>query len=482
MFPLNKVSNLSSLSLTELLAESRRAVDDLTHLAMDRRVRLAVTGLNQSGKTAFITSLIHQLLHALGGGASLPFFDVVSQKRFLGAKTMLQPNMEIPSFRYDQFVTTLLSEKPSFPRATDGLSEIRLAIRFQPCGLLAKQLSPTATLYLDVVDYPGEWLLDLPMLDLDFEQWSQQIFRFCQEGPRVELSAEWLDYLTTVEANAMADEETMRQASQHFTRFLLACRDKKTGLSYLQPGRFLIPGDLKGAPLLTFCPLRKPDHSPQAGGFYDVMERRFESYKDRVVRKFYRDHFRLFDRQIVLVDVQKALNYGPSSFSDMQGALQGILNNFSYGSSNLLARLFKPRIDKLLFVATKADHVAANQHPNLERLLNQMVIRPVNEAIFHGVEVKSLAISSVVCTQTVVREHHGRRLSFVKGIPKGRDEEVMLFPGEIPESVPSASDWEESRFNFLDFQPKPRSGIHDQHIAHLRMDQAMEFLLGDKLS
>ncbi|MBF0455016.1 MAG: YcjX family protein [Magnetococcales bacterium] len=477
---MSTLQKMSHFSFTDLLSESRKALNDLTHLAMDRRIRLAVTGLNQSGKTAFITSLIHQLLHGLGG-ANLPFFSVVAENRFLGAKTMLQPNMEIPAFRYDQFIATLTGNKPDFPRATDGLSEIRLAIRFQPSGMIAKQISPAATLYLDIVDYPGEWLLDLPLLDLSFKAWSDQLFAFCQEGPRERLSAAWLSALGELDGNGAADEETMRLVSQHFTRFLQDCRDQKTGLSYLQPGRFLIPGELKDAPLLTFCPMAHPGGVVGEGSFYEVMEKRFESYKDRVVRKFYQDHFSQFDRQIVLVDLQKALNHGPNSFNDMQNALQGILNSFSYGHSNLFTRLFQPKIDKLLFVATKADHVAANQHPNLERLLNRMVVRPANEAIFQGVEVKTLALSSVVCTQTVVRDHHGRRLSFVKGRPKGRDKEVMLFPGEIPESLPSSSDWEESRFNFLDFQPPTIVGGRSGQIPHLRMDQAIEFLLGDKV-
>jgi uncharacterized protein len=480
MSPLEKLEKISNLSLSGLLSESQQAVDNLTSLAMDRRVRLAVTGLNQSGKTAFITSLIHQLLHGLGG-ANLPFFSVVAENRFLGAKTMLQPNMEIPAFQYDRFISTLTGEKPEFPKATNSLSEIRLAIRFQPSNFISRQFSKTATLYLDIVDYPGEWLLDLPLLNLGFKEWSEQLFKFCSEEPRAALAAEWLSYLQGMDNNRTADEETMRQASQHFTRFLKECRNQKTGLSYLQPGRFLIPGELKDAPILTFCPLQTAAETLVSGSIYEVMEKRFESYKERVVRKFYKEHFSQFDRQIVLVDMQKALNHGPGSFSDMQGALQGILNSFSYGNSNILARLFQPKIDKLLFVATKADHVAANQHPNLERLLNKMVVRPVNEAIFQGVEVKTLAISSVVCTQTVVRDHHGRRLSFVKGTPKGRSDEVMLFPGEIPESVPSASDWAENRFNFLDFQPQAIAGGSGGQVPHLRMDQAIEFLLGDKL-
>ena len=30
------------------------------------------------------------------------------------------------------------------------------------------------TLTLDIVDYPGEWLLDLPLLGKSYEQWSAE--------------------------------------------------------------------------------------------------------------------------------------------------------------------------------------------------------------------------------------------------------------------------------------------------------------------
>ena len=35
-------------------------------------------------------------------------------------------------------------------------------------------LSGPSTLNLDIVDYPGEWLLDLPLLGLSFAEWSAE--------------------------------------------------------------------------------------------------------------------------------------------------------------------------------------------------------------------------------------------------------------------------------------------------------------------
>ena len=50
------------------------------------------------------------------------------------------------------------------------------------------------------------------------------------------------------------------------------------------------------------------------------MARRYEAYKDAVVRPFFRDHFARLDRQIVLVDALEALNAGPTALADLDHA------------------------------------------------------------------------------------------------------------------------------------------------------------------
>ncbi|MBF0164079.1 MAG: YcjX family protein [Magnetococcales bacterium] len=458
-----------------------RHLDELFHLTMDRTVRLAVTGLNQSGKTVFTTTLIHHLLHALEG-ANLPNLRVASENRLLGTRLMLQPDLDVPAFTYERYIRSLLGNKPTWPVPTDALSEIRLAIRYKPSGILSSRLTSSATLYVDIIDYPGEWLIDLPMLQLSFESWSEQTLRHCEEEPRRSLSAQWRDHLTRLDPTAQADDDTLRESARLYTDFLLACKSSKVGLSFLQPGRFTIPGDLRGAPLLTFCPLPPPGaHGVIPGSLREEMARRFESYQKLVAEGFLRRHFSRFDRQIVLLDLLGALNRGPGAFADMRAALEAILGHFRHGPSNLLNRLFNPRIDRLLFAATKADYVAADQHPNLERLLRRLVARSANDASFQGVEIQTQPLASLRCTRTVMREHQGRRLSFVQGTPRGRERETLLFPGEIPDALPEAEDWDTHRFHFMEFEPRRPPDAEGLAPPHIRLDQALEFLLGDKL-
>ncbi|MBF0614431.1 MAG: YcjX family protein [Magnetococcales bacterium] len=457
-------------------------LDDWWHLSLDRTVRLAVTGLNQSGKTVFTTTLIHHLLHALQG-SNLPALKVADEERLLGTRIMPQPDLDIPTFSYERYIRALLAHKPTWPVPTESLSEIRLAIRFRPAGMLSRKLSTSATLYLDIIDYPGEWLLDLPMLKHSFDSWSAFTLKLCEEEPRRTLAARWLDHLTHhLNPSDPANDEVVRQVAELYTDFLLACKKPQVGLTFLQPGRFTIPGDLKGAPLLTFCPLPPPGaDGVKAGSIREAMVKRFESYQKLVAEGFLKRHFSRFDRQIVLLDLLGALNRGPTAFADMHTSLEAILENFKRGPSSLLTRLFSPRIDRLLFAATKADYVAANQHQNMERLLRRLVARSANDAAFLGVEIQSQAMAALRCTRTVQRDHNGRRLSFVQGTPKGRERETLLFPGEIPDALPEADEWGAHRFHFMEFEPRRPPDAEGPTPPHIRLDQALEFLLGDKL-
>ncbi len=467
--------------LSPQLGQAKQQAEELLNRTLDRSVRLAVTGLSRSGKTVFISSLIHQLMHGLDN-TRLPFFEIVGSGRLRGTKAQPQPDLHIPSFRYDLAMDALSAEPPRWPEPTSGISETRLAIRYKTNNPLLKHLTSTNTLYVDIIDYPGEWLLDLPLLDLSFEEWSAQIIEACEQEPRLHLSEKWRAFMQGIEVETASSDSELREASQLYTDFLYDCRKKEYGLTLLQPGRFTMPGDLKGAPLLEFCPLLViPDSIPKAkDSFYQTMKRRYESYKEHVVRKFYKEHFTQFDRQIVLADVLMAFNTGYSSFADMRSAIDLVLKSFEYGKSSVFNRLFSSKIDKLLFAATKADHVTPNQLPNLERFLQLMLVEANNNAMFEGVTTDILALASIQCTEAMQAEFQGQSISCVKGISKHTGETVALFPGEVPVEIPTPEDWVDGRFQFEEFNPPALHHSSHVDLPHIRMDKALQFLLGDK--
>ena len=139
------------------------------------------------------------------------------------------------------------------------------------------------------------------------------------------------------------------RVAEVFTAYLARCRKEDVSLSTLPPGRFLMPGDFKGSPLLAFAPLDiAPGTEFPKGSLAALMERRYEAYVSTIVKPFFYGHFARLDRQIVLVDALTALNAGASAVKDLQHALADILSCFRQGQNSLLSNLFGRRIDKVL--------------------------------------------------------------------------------------------------------------------------------------
>jgi len=467
------------------LKKVKHKATGILNRVIDQQINLAVTGLSRSGKTAFITSFINQLVNE-NSNSQLSFFNPVYEGRFIAAKRVPQKHFHIPRFDYDNAIYCLEQAQPSWPEPTVGISEIRLAIRYRPKNSLLKYVDDTATLYVDITDYPGEWLLDLPLLNQTFEEWSEQMKDLLKQAPRLEHAKEFIEKVETLDPFQAPDENLLKDLSQEYTQLLHHFR-YKLGLSVIQPGRFILPGELENAPILQFFPyLNFADidaNAYQNAGddtLIGMLRARFIEYKERVVRKFYQEHFVRFDRQIILADCLTPLNNGPDSFADLQRAISLIVDSFSYGKSSLLNRLFSPKIDKLLFAATKADHVTPEQHENLVSLLNQLVFQTKKQLSFDNLTMKTLAIAGVKTTSVGKTNHQGQLMPVIKGTKLSDNKLLTLFPGSVPAKIPSSDYWQKNPFKFVEFSPQIKTDPC-QNLAHLRMDQVLQFLLGDKM-
>jgi predicted YcjX-like family ATPase len=287
---------------------------------------------------------------------------------------------------------------------------------------------------------------------------------------------------------------------------LRACRDERVAMSLLPPGRFLMPGNLKGSPALTFAPLDVPiDGVAPEGSLWAMMARRYEAYKDVVIRPFFRDHFARLDRQIVLVDALAAFNSGPEALHDLEAALAGILDCFRVGRSTILSSLFRPRIDRILFAATKADHLHHLSHDRLEAVLRRAVSGAVARAEATGAEIDVVALAAVRATREALVARGRDKLPSLLGTPApgetangeafDGETEVATFPGDLPEDPEALFDGkaafqglsstaaDKSDFRFLRFRPPriERDGTGEPTLPHIRLDRALQFLIGDRL-
>jgi len=456
------------------------------------KLRLGVTGLSRAGKTVFITALVH----ALVGGGRLPVFRAVHEGRIRRAVIAPQPNDAVPRFAYEDHIATLTGPGRDWPQSTRQIAQIRVEIAFErPAGWLG---SGKSTLALDIVDYPGEWLLDLPLLETAYADWSRQTLSAARTGSRAGPFARYLARLDTVPAESHADESIARELAELFTAALVACRQDGIGLSSLPPGRFLMPGDLAGSPALTFAPLHlDAAEEGKATSLRAMMERRYEAYKTHVVRPFFRDHFSQLDRQIVLVDVLSALNAGREALGDLETALSEVLGAFRVGQNTLLSSLFAPRIDKVLFAATKADHLHHTNHDRLEAALRMLTRRAQARAQGAGSTLDVVALAAVRATREVEVTRGRETLACIAGVPIAGERlgeevfdgsrEAALFPGDLPRNAADLFDpaLPLEPVKFLRFRPPrpqftPGEGLAP--VPHIRLDAALEFLLGDRLN
>ena len=480
--------------MTNWMDETRIAFDnvvDNVQSVFTPNIRLGVTGLSRAGKTVFITSLIHQLME----GNNLPLFAPLAEGRIIGAKLTPLPNPAIPRFAFEDHLNALTSKDRFWPQSTRQIAELRLTIRYQSASWVGGFTGPQE-LNIDIVDYPGEWLLDLPLLNKSYAEWSTDAFERASEPARQELAKDWKTKSNAINPEQEFDEKQAQTLADSFKAYLANCREDAHALSALPPGRFLMPGDLEGSPALTFAPLRPQSGTKPNNSFYATMEKRYEAYKDLVVRPFFRDHFARLDRQIVLVDTLAALNAGPAAVKDLQVALSEILQCFRAGANNIFASLFSTKIDKILFASTKADHLHHESHNQLELILNHLVSNAARDAQYKGASTSSVALASVRATREGEVDHEGELLKTIIGVPRDGESlgdksyngetEIALFPGELPQKPESVFDEDAphiGQLKFLRFRPPTPQTTETGAIKlpHIRLDRAIDFLIGDKL-
>ena len=453
-------------------------------------LRLGVTGLSRSGKTIFITALVHNLLT----GGRLPGFAPLAEGRFIGAKLAEYPDATIPRFAYEQHLEALSGKTPTWPESTRRISQLRIVLKFQSKNWYSGMTGPS-TLNLDIVDYPGEWLLDLPLLGLSFAEWSTEALERARRPGSGKEAGPFLDLLGSIDPHKDANDPDAERLAAAFTDYLRRSREHGA-LSTLPPGRFLLPGDLEGSPALTFAPLPPPQQAVRSNSLHAMLEHRYEAYKDLVVRPFFRDHFARLDRQIVLVDTLRALNAGPAAVADLETALTAVLGCFRQGETNPLLRPFMRKIDRILFAATKADHVHHTSHDRLEAILNRLVANAAKRARFAGAEARPIALAGIRATREGTIVEAGETLPTIIGTPIAGEKldgvtydgktEIALFPGDLPERPDSLfEDGTPVALNFLRFTPPQkldRNANGDVVLPHIRFDRALDYLLGDWLA
>jgi predicted YcjX-like family ATPase len=457
----------------------------LDSLINDRPIKVAITGLSRSGKTVFLTSLIANLLAMGTGRATLPalraHIDKSGKERLRDIRLVPARAGTTPRFDYPGKLADLAAAQPRWPARTEDLAEIELELEIRGGnGLLGQMrgLSGTPRVRLELLDYPGEWLLDLPLLNQSYAHWSAETLTRTREKPRSDAAAEFLSFITHIDPSRTADDALIQRGHRLYKTALERCR-AEFGLRYLQPGRFLTMGARNDAPFMWFFPVDNLPSDAAQNSIADLLNARFDAYKAEIRATFFDTHFRAFDRQIVLVDTLGALHAGRTAFEDTERAIADIAACLAAEDSILPRWLGGSAIERIAFVATKADHVPELHRDNLRALMRDMV----RLARDHGPDAVSYHAAAAVVSTTDgwADQPDGHREPVVWGRQLGETQSRPYRVGNVPITRPPDSFWSGRYFELPSFTPPPIDPSAANGIPHLGLDQILVDLIGDRL-
>ena len=303
-----------------------QATNRLTSKIVYDYISIGVTGFSGSGKSTFITSLIHQLKYS--NEALLGGFLPARDENIIGVK--LLPIYGLELFDYQHGIDALSSNPPQWPAPTTESSGCIVEITYKRKVPFYKPFfSEITKLKVEIRDYPGEWLLDIPLLDQTYLEWCVEVEKLYQQPQQKQLIGSLQSELLSISPYEILTDNEIKKLFDRFRQFLQAC--KQDGITLIQPGHVLLPGSSDSfAPFFPLLGLNDYNKKKLAKAdkdcIYKVMQQRFNNYVNDTVEPFYNSFFTNVDRQVVLIDSLKALSSGKDNFEDMMVAFRRILD------------------------------------------------------------------------------------------------------------------------------------------------------------
>ena len=442
------------------------------------KLRLAITGLKGAGKTVFITSLLNHLLD--GGPTTLGVF-AREGAGFSAREKPLPPT--IRRFPYERHIESFRRPDPVWPESTQDVSEFHIELK------LRRGRRRFRALQLEIVDYPGERLVDLPMVAQSFEEWSLQALKEAGQPSRSDHSKEWLTAVNAIPPGSRPEAEAVKGAVEAYHACLQRAMD--AGLVLIQPSAVLLRSDDSRALDLNFCPL--PEEVRKASpDVARAFRQRYDAYVSAFVKSF-ADLISHCSRQIVLVDVLRILRLGVHAYNDIRRCLTQVLDVFGYSRPISWTRPLDwarwlwtggRQVERVAFLASKADQATSSNRNRLTVLLKELT-RTKRQDLAILLSQERILFNNVAahrCTRDCSVDYQGRPLAVLEGVRRDKAPENVgpWYPGEAPEQWPE-DDWdpEDMQFRFPDFLP-PRLPLRDGvTIDQLNLDAAFYAMVKD---
>lgn len=458
-------------------------------------VTIAVAGLSKSGKTAFITSVVANLQAAARNSRAaewLQGLDLVATGRLRSAD---RPQNYRPRhghmLPYKDLLSALTADTPRWPSRTADLYETALDIHFWPDTRPSAKdggNTPAARLRLVIVDYPGEWLVDVPIISQSYSEWSGTALARLRSAPWSEVSRDFQNLLTATDWTGADNNDVARAAALEWQQVLVAARGR--GLKWLQPGQFVrargqhdeiaVPSLDKER--LWFCPLPEAAISEaKSGSLARAMSDRYARYKAEA-GQFFGKTLKEATHHLLLVDVLEALAEGERPFHESSEVLAEVYRVFTTETSPFRRLLGKAGLKRVLLLATKADTVPPSQRAALQSLLVEMCSgRFAGAAGVAPPEAEYVAaIRATRDVDAVVDE--GEPVRVVEGLcaETGRRRRVTMI--NVPAQMPSTADFQRRQgVRPPRFVPPKIEGHGDVGVPNVRLGHVLHRLIGEEL-
>lgn len=444
---------------------------------------VAVIGLYRSGKTVFLTSLINHLKHHRPSQLKLGKGDVK-----LTVDCELEVNSGFDRLPYERYRSSLVDSK-DWPKKTKTIS--------QYCCRYFRSDWKWTKGQLTLTDIPGERLPDIPMAGFSYDQWSDwlsdRVFVNKEYSPLVKDFVSLAERIEVKEEPlVMAYRQTLALLYRNFrpvitpSTFILTEDNPEDGT---EGSRFVganaLNGDISGCysglsmgsqfvPLSSSARKRHPDLAATFSKRYTEYQRKVAKPCEYVLRKS--------NQLVVLIDVTTLLASTTGMFNGCQSILDELLQLLCpgfglfgvtldvLGNTVSGGRLGIGGIDRLAFVATKADKVNDSCRENLRLLVTEMCSDIVERYVENSsrLDVNYFACSAVKSTRSTPNGHLQGTL---EDSPNARSE---YSTSVVPKRWPAA--WDRGHYVFPDVKPymPPNQSYPPDHID---LNMVIDFLM-----
>ena len=331
--------------------------------------RFTITGLSRSGKSVLFTSLMTMLKsRSEEGYACLPLLRYLPPS--LVEHMAVEPIEGYKPFPVDENLQKL--DDGEWPAATEEAYGFKLIIRLKQVSTFKRHLFPHTNIVFEFIDYPGEWITDIPMLNKTYAQWSDSAWAQLSSGPQQYYAQQWKAFVNDFDFEQAPSNDAMLALVSAYRQYLFTA--KANGISLLQPGSFLLEASHFDWHQYGFTPLPSSITSDVSHPWFIAFNEHFQRFQKAWLTSLKQSVFRETDKQIILVDLFEGLNHSRQHLYQLKETLSHLADTFVYGQTNWFSRtvLRKQQIGKVAFVATKADLVPVSQRDNLLSLLKQV--------------------------------------------------------------------------------------------------------------